>query len=111
MGLLINADREKHLDRYKVFVGCLSRSNQVEESGRDGRLASRGCYERLVWLYGFVKHGCKQLMGKFLLVLSNPCVKYAVKKLLVHQDSHIHLLMDTSNEHTNDARPRGWWHF
>jgi hypothetical protein len=78
MGLLINADREKHLDRFKVFVGCsLSRSNQVEESGRDGRPASRGCYicyERLVWLYGFVKHGCKKLMGKFHLVLSNPCV-------------------------------------
>jgi hypothetical protein len=24
--------------------------------------------------YGFVKHGCKKLMGKFHLVLSNPCV-------------------------------------
>jgi len=75
MGLLINADREKHLDRFKVFVGCsLSRSNQVEESGRDGRPASRGGWGGGGGGYGFVKHGCQKLMGKFHLVLSNPCV-------------------------------------
>jgi hypothetical protein len=39
----MDADREKHLDRYKVLVGCsLSRSNQAKESGRVGRPASWG---------------------------------------------------------------------
>jgi hypothetical protein len=52
----MDADREKHLDRYKVLVGCsLSRSNQAKESGRVGRPASWGVQHLLCMLDGVVR--------------------------------------------------------
>jgi hypothetical protein len=96
----MDADREKHLDRYKVLVGCsLSRSNQAKESGRVGRPASWGgaTFAMHAWCgcMGRWMHGHKTLMETFYLVLPNACIMYIMQKIIVH-----HLLMDTCSEYT-----------